>query len=359
MKKTKWLLAVLGIGILTLTLMAACGKSSDGGRGSNGSSDGRQAVAENRTLGGISLGEHRMIANVNGEDIFEDDYMEWYMQTMALSLGLDMTEEIDEQYAGIIEAYKYSYLVGYTEQFAILQEANRLRIAVGDDEVEDYRLMLVEDMAGDEEAFAMILERWGFNDVTLRNYLKEQMTIELLYEEKTKSVSEPDMTPEEYYNAHPEEFRVNETRSVRHILVDEEEEADEIIASLGAGADFDELVMSRSTDPGALYNGGAYGPFDVYGRMSDGSAFIEEFALASFTLDAVGDITQEPVPSQYGFHIIVLDEILPPHTVPFAEVRDALAYELLMEAKESYFDAFCRGLMDAAEIVYADYVAEE
>ncbi|MCL1849664.1 MAG: peptidyl-prolyl cis-trans isomerase, partial [Clostridiales bacterium] len=205
-----------------------------------------------------------------------------------------------------------------------------------------------------EDTFRLVMESWGFTEVSLLNYLREQMTIEMLYEEMTKEINEPDITPEEFYNSRPEEFRLEETRSVRHILVDEQWEAEGIIAELSNGADFGELVAEKSTDPGAVYNGGAYGPFDAYGRMSDGSGFIEEFVIASFALDEVGDVTQLPVASQFGYHIIVLDEIIPPHTIPFSEVRDMLAYQLLLEAREDYFDLFYRELMDLSEITFAD-----
>ncbi|MDR0469576.1 MAG: peptidylprolyl isomerase [Peptococcaceae bacterium] len=368
MKKVASMMAIL----LCLSLFAGCGGSGNSGNNAPGASSGSTApgapsgtsspgsavgsTAPQTSIGGISTGEHKVIATVNDEDIFEDVYMEWYLENMSLTLGLDMSSEQDEQVVAFIEQSKYGYLPSYTDQIILLQEAQKHGVAADDQEVEDYLLQIMGMYMADEESFKSIQAMWGFTDYTIRKFLKEQMTIQLLYEEKTKEVTEPTMTPEEYYNANPFEFRVDETRLVRHILVEQEGEAKSIISSLNKGEDFANLVMEYSIDTGSAVNGGFIGPFDSYGNLVSGGSLVAPFTEASFSLEKVGDFTQNAALSDFGYHIIILDEITPPYTLAFEDVKDDLAYQVLMEAKDVYFDAYYQGIMSAAVITYAEGV---
>ena len=357
MKKANRLI-VLCLVLLALLLASACGSSRQGEQASQEEKNQASEEKPKTSIGGISTGEHRMIATVNGEDIYEDVFMEWYLQTMTLGLGLDMSTDQNEQVASFLESYKYSYLVGYAEQTALLQEAGKNNIAAGEQEVENYRETLMTTYAGSEEAFQPIQAMWGFTDASLRNYLKQQITLQLLYEEKTKDITEPDQTPEAYYNENPTEFHIDETRTVRHILVEGLEEATEIIASLNEGADFAAFVAEKSLDEGSAENGGVIGPFDSYGAMAGGGNLVEPFTTASYALENVGDITQTPVESEYGFHIIILDEITPAYSQSFDEVKDDLTYQLLADAKEKRFDEYYQSVIEAASITYAEYATQ-
>jgi len=339
MKKAKRALTILGVLILISCLLTACGGKPP------------------RTIGGISLGDHKVIATVNGEHIYEDVYMEWYLETMSLSLGLDMSTEQDEQVAAFLEEYKYGYLVGYAEQIALLQQAKNREISASEQEVEDYISQIMMMYQADATYFKSLLDMWGFTDEAFHQYLKEQITLQQLYTDITDNVTEAETSPLEYYNSYPEEFEMGETRTVRHILVEATEDADEVIANLNEGADFDELVAIWSTDPGAAVNGGSYGPFDSAGVIADGSgALVDPFTEASFALENVGDFTQTPAESEFGLHIIILDEIFDGHRIPFDEVEDDLAAHLLNEAKENYFNEYYNMVMEAAEITYAEGV---
>lgn len=91
------------------------------------------------------------------------------------------------------------------------------------------------------------------------------------------------------------EGRTLETRTARHILVDTAEEAEEIFLLLQEGADFAELAIERSADPGSGQQGGDLGP-------QARGAFVPPFddAVWAASLDTV----LEPVESDFGFHII-------------------------------------------------------
>ena len=85
----------------------------------------------------------------------------------------------------------------------------------------------------------------------------------------------------------------------RHILVADEQAAKDIIARIQAGEDFATLAQQLSTDTGSGLNGGDLGWFGS-------GAMVPEFETAAFALENPGDITTEPVQSDFGYHIIQL-----------------------------------------------------
>jgi peptidyl-prolyl cis-trans isomerase C len=108
----------------------------------------------------------------------------------------------------------------------------------------------------------------------------------------------------------------------RHILVVKEEEAKDIIAELKKGGDFAALAKAHSTDPGAA-QGGDLGFF----KKAD---MLPEFSAAAFALQP-GQITETPVHTQYGWHVIKLEEKrqAPPPT--FEQSHDQIRQEMIQE----------------------------
>ena len=107
-----------------------------------------------------------------------------------------------------------------------------------------------------------------------------------------------------------------------HILVPTEDEAKAVIADLDKGADFATLAKSHSKDPGSA-NGGDLGWFKA-GDM------LPEFSAAAFALKP-GQITQTPVKTRYGWHVIKLEDrrLSPPPS--FEQARDELRQGLIQE----------------------------
>ncbi|MFQ5954048.1 MAG: peptidylprolyl isomerase [Kiloniellales bacterium] len=94
------------------------------------------------------------------------------------------------------------------------------------------------------------------------------------------------------------EHQASEEVRARHILVETEAEAKAVIAELSAGADFIETAKARSTGPSAAQGG----DLGYFGRQD----MVQEFAEAAFAL-AAGEITQHPVKTQFGWHVIKIE----------------------------------------------------
>lgn len=108
-----------------------------------------------------------------------------------------------------------------------------------------------------------------------------------------------------------------------HILVADEARAKEIIASLKAGKDFNEIARDASTDPSAKTNGGDLGFF----KKSD---MLPEFADVAFALKA-GEITQAPVQTRFGWHVIKLLERRSAPAPALDQVRDDIRQAIIQD----------------------------
>jgi peptidyl-prolyl cis-trans isomerase C len=111
----------------------------------------------------------------------------------------------------------------------------------------------------------------------------------------------------------------------RHILVETKEEADKIIADLKGGAAFEELAK-QSKDPSSQ-NGGDLGFFGE-GQM------VPEFEKAAFALEA-GQLTQEPVQTQFGWHVIKVEEKRMSEPPALADIETQLRSYLIRQKFET------------------------
>ncbi|MDT3684801.1 MAG: peptidylprolyl isomerase [Pseudorhodoplanes sp.] len=103
--------------------------------------------------------------------------------------------------------------------------------------------------------------------------------------------------------------------SARHILVETEDEAKKILADLKKGADFVAIAKEKSKDPGSKENGGDLGYFSK-------DQMVPEFAEAAFKLNK-GQLS-EPVKSQFGWHVIRVDDKRKKQPPEFDKVKDQI-----------------------------------
>lgn len=104
--------------------------------------------------------------------------------------------------------------------------------------------------------------------------------------------------------------------SARHILVSTEAEAKDVIAQLGKGGDFAKLAKEKSKDPGSKDKGGDLGWFPP-------AAMVKPFSDALGTLKK-GQVTQTPVQTQFGWHVIKLEDTRTAQPPAFDKVKDSL-----------------------------------
>ena len=123
----------------------------------------------------------------------------------------------------------------------------------------------------------------------------------------------------EYAKLEKEASASGKEYKARHILVDEEDTAKKIIADLDKGEKFETLAQ-QSKDPGSASNGGDLG-------WNTASTFVKEFSDAMVGLEK-GKTVQEPVKTQFGYHVIRLDDVRDAAPPPLEQVEPQIQQQL-------------------------------
>jgi peptidyl-prolyl cis-trans isomerase C len=227
-------------------------------------------------------GSDPLIARVNGVDIHESDLV-------------IAEEEIGSNMPAMAPPQKRDYLITYLADVIMLAQAAEQQKLADDDAVK--RQIAFERSKVLMEAILQKAGESGVTDDALRK----------VYDEAVKQM------PKE------EEVRA------RHILVATEDEAKEIEAELKKGADFATLAKEKSKDPSGAANGGDLGYFTK-------DQMVPEFAEVAFKLEK-GQIS-DPVHTQFGWHIIQVEDKRTKPTPTFEEVKPQLVSYVARRAQE-------------------------
>ena len=172
--------------------------------------------------------------------------------------------------------------------------------------------------------------------------------VELTRERAESSVEVTEQALKEYYDTVKERFTTQEQRHGRHILitvgdgVDDaaaKKKAEELTAKAKAGADFAQLAKENSKDAGSAQQGGDLG-------LATRDVFVGPFADALFSMTA-GEV-RGPVKSEFGYHVIKLEEIQPGHVKSFDEAHAELEAEYRKERAQNIFYDESQKLADTA-----------
>lgn len=133
-----------------------------------------------------------------------------------------------------------------------------------------------------------------------------------------KGITKPKL--EAAYATYAKDAPKHEEIKARHILVSTEKEADDIIAQLKKGADFATLAKEKTIDPSGKASGGELGWFTK-------DEMVPEFANAAFALSKSA-FTQKPVHTQFGWHVIQVEDRRPGKALPYEQEAPRLAQEM-------------------------------
>jgi peptidyl-prolyl cis-trans isomerase C len=238
-------------------------------------------------------GENPVLAVVNGTEIHRSEVVE-----SARSLPPEYQSQIDQILPALVERY--------VDLKLIADRAESTGIA-NDPEVKEMVARLQVDV-----------ER----EVFLRRYLKEHVTDAMLQARY-----------QEFLKAHPPEAEVH----ARHILVPTEEEAKAAIAKIASGQSFDQVAAEMSKGSSAQ-KGGDLGYF-VKGDM------VPEFAEAAFAMKP-GEVSKEPVKTQFGYHIIKIEDRRDRQPPSFDQVKANLE----SDAQQELIASLIKDLRSAAKV---------
>jgi peptidyl-prolyl cis-trans isomerase C len=156
---------------------------------------------------------------------------------------------------------------------------------------------------------------------------RQSILIRELFEDYRKKHPVSDAEAKAEYDKFKAQAAGTEYRA-RHILVENEDEAKALLAKLKAGASFEELAKKNSKDPGSAENGG-----DLDFAKAD--AYVPEFGQALAKLKK-GETTEAPVKTQFGWHIIRLDDVREAQFPAFEDVKPQLVQRMEQVKLQQY-----------------------
>lgn len=155
--------------------------------------------------------------------------------------------------------------------------------------------------------------------------IEQQLVVKAWMGKKLKA-NVNDAAVKQAYDKFLANYKPQEEVHARHVLSDSEEGAKAIIAELKKGADFAETAKSKSKDPSAKQNGGDLGYFAK-------DEMVPQFADAAFAMQA-GQLLDAPVKTQFGWHVIKVEDRRMSTAPAFEQVQPMLREQLAEETAD-------------------------
>jgi parvulin-like peptidyl-prolyl isomerase len=212
--------------------------------------------------------------------------------------------------------------------------------------------MIAQELVYDDAQRTGVLDTKEYKQEleALVSRLKVQLAAKVWEQQQFEAIKVDPKEVKAYYDANPEEFVDKEKIRARHILVKSESEAQAIIKSMkGLSGDklrneFIAQAKSKSTGPSAA-KGGDLGYFPR-GQM------VPSFNDAAFAMKE-GTISSTPVQSQFGYHVIYIEDKKPAKKLGFDEVKNFIEQRLKMDKFKAAMEKKMADLRAKAKIVYA------
>ncbi len=175
--------------------------------------------------------------------------------------------------------------------------------------------------------------------------IKKDLALELWMKKQFDALTLKESELKDFYNKNSDMFKKPESAKARHILLATEDDAKAVIKELKAAKDvtakFISLAKEKSTGPSGP-SGGELGWFDRK-RM------VKEFSDAAFALKK-GSYTKTPVKTQFGYHVILLEDKKPAQTVSFKEAKPNIEQSLKVEKFQEKMKELSKKLRESADI---------
>lgn len=183
--------------------------------------------------------------------------------------------------------------------------------------------------------------------------LKQDLALEVWMQKQLKDTKVPESEVKKFYEDNKDKFKRPEIIRARHILVKDKGDAEEIIDTLEKTPkgekrteEFIDISSKKSIDKAAAKNGGELGWFDK-------NQMVPEFTKAAFSLKP-GEISKKPVKTQFGYHVIMVEEEKSASTVSFAEAKQNIEERLKVEKFREDVSKKAESLRKSAKIKYLD-----
>ncbi|TGE34078.1 peptidylprolyl isomerase [Desulfosporosinus sp. Sb-LF] len=288
------------------------------------------------TTGCSSLVGGKWAVKVNGDPILIKDYDARVADAQKTYETQGMKFDTDQGKQALTQI-KSQLLDRMIEGKLIAQEVKNQKLNPEDAKVKEQEDVIKKNL-GDATKFQDTLKQQGMTEPELKNFLA-------VYAKITGDIKVSDADVKAFYDKNVANYSQPESVKARHILVKTEDEAKAIIVQLKAGADFQQLAKDKSIEPGAKDSGGDLGTF-TKGKM------VPEFEKAAFA-QKVGTFSTEPVKTEFGYHVILVEAHTNAVAADFAKVKAQVEQDALNASKDAKFQTYFDDLRKKAKTEYA------
>jgi peptidyl-prolyl cis-trans isomerase C len=259
--------ALIALALLAAAFVSGCSKGSDA----------QKAAAD--------AGSDTLIARVNGVEIRESD-----LSMAAQDIGQDLQRMPPEQ--------QREQLIGYLTSIILVSQQPDAK------------------KAGDDPDFQRHMA-----------FLRNKMLMGVQLQQQAKDAVTPE-AEQQFYDEASSRMAGQEEIHVRHILVESEDEAKQIVEQIKSGGDFAAIAKEKSKDPGSAEEGGDLG------YITKDEQMVPEFLDVAMKMSP-GQMSN-PVKTQFGWHIIKVEDRRPRALPPLATVKDQIDSVLVRRAQSEY-----------------------
>ena len=214
-------------------------------------------------------------------------------------------------------------------------------------QTEEGQKYVLDDLINQELLYMYAKDNKIDQDEQFRNEMKrveENVLKQYVINQILTSVKLTDEEKQAFYEANKTNFSNPETANAKHILVDSEEKANEILAQIKAGdVTFEDAARADSTSPAKDQVGDLAGQVELQ--------MVPEFEEATFAMN-VGDVS-EPVKTQFGYHLIKLEAKNEPSIPAYEEIADKVEKTLMFQKQGEVY----KNKLDEVKAKFGDIVS--
>ncbi len=360
-------LALLAAGLITSAILIGCGKSdtpatdkespsteatdstpSAGGEAEPAGADTQPAATDAASQDAAAGTDASAVAiQVNDQVVTQgefDDELQQQMTRLEQQLGGgQQSPEIVAQLSQIRQHMKQQMVDQKVMQLLLEDYLAKATMEVTPEEIEKQWTEIASQFP-DEATLNQTLQREGMTVADAKQQVAQQVKLDKLMKQELGESEVTDAEAKAHFDAHPDDYSEPTQVRARHILIKTKEGDKEAIEAIHkrilAGEDFATLAKENSDCPSSE-QGGDLGFFEK-GRM------VPAFADAAFALN-VGEVSK-PVQTEFGYHIIKVEERKEAGNREFAEVKEDIKQQMKQEKTHDSLGQFMDRLKKAAKI---------
>ncbi len=285
---------------------------------------------------------------VNDETVSREElneHVEQMVQQQAQMFEMQGEEMPEEQKEQLRERARGQIANQLVDQLVLLSGARAKGITIDDEEVEQF----LDEQFDSAQERDMALQQMGISLEEAHEEIKDMLIIQEFMEEEIGEIEVSEEEARQFFDQHRRQFEEQNEVHARHILLEADEDADipaaedeleDLKERADAGEDFGDLAREYSEGPSAP-RGGDLGYF---GRQD----MVEPFAAEAF--DMVPGEVRGPVETQFGLHLIKVEDVREGEEVSFEDVREEVVQQLKQQQQQMRAQEVLERLREEADI---------